>query len=388
MNTMKTVKWTLCLILSSTVFSSSVKAEGKVKVHGYLTQAYAVSARHQIFGIPTRGTTNYRTLAVQFRYDRDDENSLIFQLNNRRVGSSPLQRLDNDVALDWAYLIHYFGDQTYVKVGRIQMPFGIFNEIRDVGVLLPFFKLPYAPYGEGSYMSETIDGIAVTHSIYDLASWNLEFTAFAGRWEWTEWQRIASPIDGSDMDVMAKARVENAIGGQVWLWTPVEGLRFGSAFARGDINGGLNFEEGGLFGHRAVFFNTLSLDGAFRRFFARAEHLNLVLVGTDSRVKGYYAQVGAHLNERFSIHGQADFFKVNDVPVPDLFKPSTTAESATFDYNTDYALGLKALIHSHLVLKLEHHWNRGFLIEDAIPNPFADGTFKSRYAILSVSASF
>ena len=51
----------------------------RLSVHGYVNQAYAVSDEHPIFGIPTEGTTEYRDVALQLRYDHDRRNNAVVQ---------------------------------------------------------------------------------------------------------------------------------------------------------------------------------------------------------------------------------------------------------------------------------------------------------------------
>src|SRR4028118_973750 len=73
----------------------------RFSIHGYVSQAYAVSEDHQILGIPTEGTTDYRDLALQFRYEQDRKNTFVLQLRQERLGESPRER--DDLELDWAF---------------------------------------------------------------------------------------------------------------------------------------------------------------------------------------------------------------------------------------------------------------------------------------------
>src|SRR5579864_6300925 len=61
----------------------------RLTFHAYVNQAYAISDHHQIVGIPTAGTTDYRTVALQFRYALDAADAVVAQLANLRLGQSP-----------------------------------------------------------------------------------------------------------------------------------------------------------------------------------------------------------------------------------------------------------------------------------------------------------
>lgn len=134
-------KTVFLVIISVLIFMAPVFGQTGLSVHGYLTQGFAISTDHQVHGISTEGTSDYRNLALQFRYDVDDQQNFIIQFSHERLGLSPIMQLEPDVELDWAYYEYKFNDIYSIKVGKIQMPFGIYNEFRDVGTLLPFYRI-------------------------------------------------------------------------------------------------------------------------------------------------------------------------------------------------------------------------------------------------------
>ena len=78
-------------------------------------------------GIPEDGTTDYRTLALQFRYDISDKDTMIIQLSSRALGIAPIGDLEDEIELDWAFYERRVGDNTSIKIGRILIPIGIFK---------------------------------------------------------------------------------------------------------------------------------------------------------------------------------------------------------------------------------------------------------------------
>ena len=135
-------KFVLPLLAVLPVLLTTLSAQSKLNIHGYLTQAYAISDGNKIFGISPHGSADYRNLALQFRYDANPSNTIVFQFSHERLGSTPIMLLKEDVELDWGFFEHRFRNAISIKVGKIQIPLGIYNEIRDVGVLLPFYRLP------------------------------------------------------------------------------------------------------------------------------------------------------------------------------------------------------------------------------------------------------
>src|SRR5258708_6414715 len=84
-------------------------AEGpKITINGYLSQAYAISDGNQITGIPKQGTADYRTAAVQIRADMTAQDTFSVKFRHERIGESPFQAFQPDVALDWVFYEHKF----------------------------------------------------------------------------------------------------------------------------------------------------------------------------------------------------------------------------------------------------------------------------------------
>ena len=129
----------------------------KLSIHGYMSQGYVQSSEMPFSGIPTDATGDYRTAALQFRYAISDNGSAVVQIRHRRLGTSPLQGIEPDVSLNWAYYQQRFGSAS-LKVGKLPIPRGIYNEVRAVGTILPFYRAPVNTYIEGY---ETVDGASL-----------------------------------------------------------------------------------------------------------------------------------------------------------------------------------------------------------------------------------
>src|SRR6185295_2209749 len=98
-----------------------------ITVHGFLTQAYASTDGHQFVGITEGGTTDYRSAALQLRADMTRKDSFAILIAHERLGESPVMSFRDEVELDWLFYEHRFASSA-VKVGRVQIPFGIYNE--------------------------------------------------------------------------------------------------------------------------------------------------------------------------------------------------------------------------------------------------------------------
>jgi hypothetical protein len=341
----------------------------KLSVHGFMTQAYGISDGDQRLGIPAHGTADYRVAALQFRYDPSDRDAFLIQFSHERIGHSPLSDLEPAVDLDWVFYERRFGENTVARVGKIRSPIGIYNEIRDVGTLLPLYRPPVTMYGEQMYSSETVDGVMVGHYV-PLGDWSLDVEAFFGSWEYLQW------------DLTSFAHVDNGLGTQLWLRTPIQGLRVGASAIRYTSRDVMGYPEGYEDTSTLILG---SVDGTFSRFFVRAEAYTVGFgdeaILFEGTAKGYYAQGGAHLTDAVSLIAQAEFTDLEfDVTEPQY----------SFDemMDRDLGLGIQYRYSPNLVLKLEAHQYRGWGIENRLILAGIDEPATMTYGLFSVSTSF
>lgn len=337
-----------------------------LRVFGHLTQGLGVAGEEAIHGVPTTGTSNLRTIALQFRYGLGDANEVVVQLKHQRLGMSPLQQLQEDVELQWAFYQHRFGPLR-VRVGRTPVPFGLFNEMRDVGTVLPFYRVPHHVYPQGT---EATDGVVLGYQVGSGLGWNLLVEAFAG----TTGYHGAFYTPLPDLPVfLVDVLVEKTVGTQLWIGTPVPGLRVGGAVQT------FNFDQEDVspdpdVGTRGTVW-IASIDGAFNRFTVRSEAAFLDTPFLDSRT--YMAQAGAWLIPSLALFGQAEIVDQDDILPFDM--PERRQSE-------DYGLAFNYKVTPSAVLKIEGHRVTGYSFERWV-DPTGPNA-ESYYGIASIAVSF
>jgi hypothetical protein len=332
----------------------------KVSIHGYLSQAYAFSDGNQILGIPEDGTADYRTAALQIRADLSKEDTFAVQFSHERNGLSPSQRVREDVDLDWIFYRRQFGNSA-IEVGRVPVPFGIYNEVRDVGTLLPFYRPPRDFYGEGSFSTETVDGVLLSHG-HDLgASWHFDGDVYYGNWD---------THDGRQDLIKAS----DTLGAQLFLDTPLSGLRLGLGAVQFDTSQTVGTPQAEWSGWHG------SIQGTFGRVEGAAEYRDIkaerAAGGKLYDVKVAYVHLGVQLTEKLFLNGQYEQFKLK----------LASLGGRELDYDEDKVLGLAVKFRPDLVLKAEYHWDEGYYLEPSA-NPLLPAK-ETNYGILSLSTSF
>ncbi len=345
-------------------------AVSPVTIHGYLTQAYGITDRHKIAGLTDAGTADYRRAAVLARYTVSPKDNFVVQVGHRRLGDSPTMQFEDNIKVDMAFYERRFGSDNKLRVGKILMPFGIFNEIRYAGTLLPFYRAPMSVYWEGTFTNETIDGVSFSHQFRTGESWALSADLFGGSYSLLEFLTVPTGPTTA-MYAGAKLEAKNAFGGQLWLTTPIDGLRLG-------LNGRSHKDVGGIQprgdGVRSNEWNA-SIDGAFEKWQLRAEALRTTSVNVLLLTR--YAQVGYRPVEFLAVNAQAEYSNVSG---------SDAGGPWNFNMMRDHALGINLFLGPMAVWKLEGHATKGVNYEQV--TNMRGAPLSNAYVISSFSVSF
>ena len=361
--------------IGSAATAGAQDVTSKLSVHGYLTQGAAVSDSGMVVGISKQGTTNYRRAAILMRYAQSPRDAFVIQVAHRALGESPTMNFEPDVKLDWAFYERKFMNQSSsIRVGKAPIPFGIYNETRYTGTLLPFYRAPYAMYFEGAYTSETVDGAVLSHTFLGDSPFHVDASVYGGSYDLLEYSQV--PVaPGVYQFAIAQAAARGALGGQAWINTPIDGLRVGGGASRATMSGGLLRTPGTKETKRDW---NVGVDGAFDRFAARGEYRGTIYKNLTYR--GYYGQVGARVVGPLSLNAQGEVGTA-------MARNGATYRELEIPLIRDYAVGANYAFRSDLVFKLEAHRTKDYDTEDNV-NIFANAPGVGHYFISSLSFSF
>ena len=131
------------LALFSVVFLYSAVAVDLVDMHGFISQGFLKSSGNNIFGKSKDGSFKFNEMGLTLSSNPTENLHLGIQLIYRDL-TDPQSR----VRLDWAYGGYSFRDWLGLRTGIMKIPFGLYNEIRDVDNLRTFVFLPQSVYNE------------------------------------------------------------------------------------------------------------------------------------------------------------------------------------------------------------------------------------------------
>ena len=349
------------------VAAAQDEADARLTVHGYITQGYGAADGARFYGLRSQGSSDFRLAALQVRYERDKD-GLLIQLNHRRLGESRIPEFESSVNVNWAfYERRTESGNTALKIGRVPVPRGIYNELRNVGVVLPMYRAPIIFYDEGAYFSETLDGAVLKHGFREGKPWSIDASLYFGGWS-----LLAYDQSGDEFEI-GRVRADNAYGTQLWLNTPIQGVRVGTS-AQAYKWKGID-EQGAIAARQDVWEVQASLDATFSRAFVRAESM-LQNYETDDYYANY-VQLGAGVTPKLWLVALGEYAYERNYDFP----PYPTE----FDWHKAFGAAVNYRVSPQFVLKAEHHWNRGIQVEEPTSPETAP---RFRYFMLSASASF
>jgi hypothetical protein len=320
-------------------------------IHGSVNIGYGRTDSLPYFGFRKDGTSEQRAVALQVGWRIDDNDRVVTQFLHRRTGESPLNDIEPDFFPVWAFYEHTFDNGATVKLGRNPLPRGIFNEVRFVGTLLPFYRVGATVYGE---TLEFIDGV-VAGKRWDAGDdWSIETYGFAGGFN------IKAQLPGAEENEVIDTRTENTFGAQVWLNTPIDGVRIG-AFA----NSYEALPEDKLADPAGRTLTTLFSAEAVRSFgFARAEYTSFQQDEPDAYTNytAWYAQLGVKPTPKVTV--AAEYSTANNeirfagTPIPNLDIPITK----------ELGVGVTYAPSPQIALKLEARQNEGYSYDVPVPS--------------------
>lgn len=356
--------------------------DDRLSVHGSANIAYGKTDGLPYFGLNQDGTSDYRAVALQFGYKVSDNDRVVTQLLHRKFGTSPLGAITPDIEPIWAFYEHRFDNGVSVKAGRNPLPRGLFNEVRFIGTLLPFYRVGNAVYGE---TLENIDGVVVRKPFQLGSGWSLDSYVFGGGYD------LKAQIPTSTGNSVIKIRNENSIGAQLWLNLPVKGVRVGTFLQSYKSTPSADLPEDQR--PNRTLTALYSAEGVFAKAFVRGELTTFDATGNSYvKFKSYYAQAGVTPTEQLTFaveyDGGTNNISFAPAPIPNLDLP----------LNKELALGVTYKPSASVAFKLEGHKVEGYSFDRPVPSvipPTAPPLVaklapasKGYFGLLSVAFSF
>ena len=232
-------------------------------LNGFVSQGYLNTSSND-FLVPRsmKGTSAFTEAAITLIARPMDRLQVGIQFLGRNFGDTG----NDQVLIDWAYGDFRWKDQLGFRAGKVKLPFGLYNEGRDVDMLRTSIFLPQSIYNEKQRDFTLAYEGAGLYGNFDIhGGGEIEYHVYGGTltvpdaargfWRdlYEEGGRDATPLAGLLVDMEYENPLGTAqatfgsledpqvnfpwiIGGAVIWNTPLEGFRIGSTAMQGRYN--------------------------------------------------------------------------------------------------------------------------------------------------------
>jgi hypothetical protein len=192
-------------------------ADGQLSLHGDGEWSYR----------RTSGSNSIGLASPEGNYDTAKFDLVLTVRPAPELVLSALLGFDPDGATaEWVFAEWRFSEQARVRVGKIQQPFGNFNELRFAGTTRPFFDLPISVYGPANLVGVSYLGLGLTGDWISESGWTVAWDAYGGAVSLDEFEGyqylvdVPPPAPGDETVGMEQQQVRDILGGRLSITTP------------------------------------------------------------------------------------------------------------------------------------------------------------------------
>lgn len=224
------------LILTFLLFCSlSSTAESKdFSFGGFISVGYLDSTHYNYLANTDGGTTEFVEAGINFSWTpakRTTVNGQAFAFELGPYGNyKPL--------IDYLFLDYNRSELLGIQLGRVKREFGIYNHIQDIDLARTSILLPHTIYDPRFRdFSASLDGVSIYGTFKLPGKQRLSYTVYGGYVNLQEDGGLA----GESLTFLSRVTVDNKmesmdsdenIGGQIWYYPNITGLRIGYAHTK------------------------------------------------------------------------------------------------------------------------------------------------------------
>lgn len=354
-----------------------------LSINGFLSFGYINSRNNNFLGDSLEGSFQLNEFALTTNYIANDNLRFGFQLLSRDVGEEG----NNDILIDWVVADYRWQDWLGVRLGKVKLPIGLYNQGRDIDFLRPMAFLPQSIYDENK---RTLVVAALGGSIYGNISFgesgDLDYQAYYGKVDFREDSGQARGME----QLLGKTAMQKGLGevygfeadnryvygGSLVYAPPLDGLRLGASYFTGqtDFDFKIAMKDGYARGTNKDFV-VLSMEYFLHDWKFAAEYTEFTgdreVLGIDipdGRSQGGYVQICCHIFEPIVLSALYDVFYADK----DDHNGSNFVAKGQPDFlgwRKDIGVGLRWNISDQWIVKAEHHWLNGAALQLPIFNP-------------------
>ena len=200
---------------------------GPVTIHGFLSQGFMQSSEYDFMADTGEGTFRFNEFGVNFSASLDDKLQVGVQLVSRGLGDLE----NNTPRLDWAYADYRWQDYLGLKIGKLKVARGFFNETMDIDVARSQIIMPMSVYN--LYLRDVmiaVMGSGVYGSIDVGEAGSLSYSAFVGNTPVSTGESYTSYMKLIQEHEMTQPQEERYATGASLMWSSDYGLDLAASY--------------------------------------------------------------------------------------------------------------------------------------------------------------
>lgn len=393
----------LCLVMLLSLIPVSLLAFDltQLRLNGFVSQGYMKTEDNNWLATDSvDGTTQIMEAGLTINVPVSDKLRVGMQFLSRDLGDEG----NNDVRLDWAFGDYRFDDAFGVRLGKVKMPIGLYNEGRDSDFLRNMAFLPQSVYDETRRnLLVASQGGQIYGNLSLGAAGDLDYAVYGGQINFPDdsptlqaflgFAQMGDVMTGGS-DVLASISADNeyVYGGRLMYNTVVDGLRIGASVFEGKADFPIMATNGNMHnlqvrlekmyvGSFEYATPQFTFAGEYIQFEQPAEYDGMaiapVLQGDAGDSGGYYAMLSVPMpgqeNLVFTLLYDAYYRDLDDKDGTDqefAMSFSPFQMPAHYFYREDFGVGFRLDISEYWLIKAEWHQIEG---ADLLTNYFNDG---------------
>jgi hypothetical protein len=318
-------------------------------VHGFFTQSFFKSSSNNYLSNSQAGSFDYSEAAVNFTKPLTDKIDVGAQLYAQKLGPNT----GYGANFDWFYISYKQSNLFRIKIGRIKIPFGLYNESSDIDAARVPVLLPQSIYPVQDRNYLLAQNGAQVYGYLELGGMGaLDYHVYGGS------IAIALPQVTSISAIATQVDVPYIVGGRLLWETPLQGLK--AAFTLQKLT--LDIDE--TLGNSALAatapviqyvasleytFKRLTLASEYSRWYVTLDTSNPALIPDTSVTSArYYGMANYQLTDSFA---PGAYYSV--------LTPDITNTNGSANIQKDLALYVRYDFNPYWLVKLEGHVMNG-----------------------------
>ncbi|SHI60572.1 hypothetical protein SAMN02745165_00533 [Malonomonas rubra DSM 5091] len=383
---------TLLFLLLATPLLAFDLAES-LQIHGFVSQGYMSSSNNNFLTESRSGSYEFTDLGLNLNW---------MALDNLRLGGQAFYRnlgnySEDNITLDWALVDYQPSDWLGVRLGKVKMPLGLYNETRDSDFLQPMIFLPQSIYDESRRDTNLAYIGGGLYGNLPVGSWgDIDYHVFTGESTYPDDSILTQSTNNSISESIRKNKTnpllpdsfesserksDGLYGGAIVFNSAAHDLRLGFSLFRSKNNVYVNGSSTPLMENTVKRKFVFSLEYLWRDWMFVSEYgetdrktSQAGKVTMDGPSQSWYVMLSYAPFERWTFTVLYDEFYRLKYDRDGSTKPQSPSYTA---WRKDLGGAIRYEINDDWVLKAEYHYIDGSAMQLNVVNP--DKAYPDRY---------